>query len=407
MTAACRRFLSVSVTGVLVASMALPWFGFLSPAFAASHGTHPILIQGSGLDPARHLTVDSRAIHANFTGTHYLYVDDGGPGASGGPDSIEVFKITSAGSTRIQNFLTGAVQVSWFPGSNSLAYSKLHNCLILAAWNGFMESFRVSPVTHLVTTAVSHIPDPHGGNPEDVHINALETTAYMADATAKLSSWRIAVDCALTYLSTSTGGSGSEGYGNLALTRSTRLVSADTKNATIDTYALTATGGITLLKKAASQVSRPAGITVTGGKLFTGKADTGPATAQGGKYSAGTGAIAYFKGSPASDPGGFEGIPVLFDAANHTLVEGNVVSSRLSNFSVSGTPTTMAFASATSLAKSGFVDDLTKLQSTLFVNGVTSADIEACRLGAGGASGCASFATLTNKGGLSNGLAVT
>jgi len=97
---------------------------------------------------------------------------------------------------------------------------------------------------------------------------------------------------------------------------------------------------------------------------------------------------------------------VLFDATNHTLVEGNVVSSRLSNFSVSGTPTTMAFMSATSLAKSGFVDDLTQLQSTLFVNGVFSADIEACNLGTGGASSCASFATLTKTGGLSNGLAV-
>jgi hypothetical protein len=362
------------------------------------------MIQG-GAHPAHHLSVYQSASHVTFTGTHYLYVDDGGPGANGGPDSIEVFEITRAGATHLQNFLTGAVQVSWLPGSNDLAYSKRYDCLILAAWNRSIESFTVSATTHLVTGLVSQLADPNGGNPVDVHINAAGTIAYMADATAKLSSWGIGEDCTLTYLSTSTGGSGSEGYGNLALAGATRLVSADTKNATIDTYKLTSTGGITLLKKVPSQFSRPLGITVTDGRLFTGKISASPATAQGGKYSP-SGAITYFNGSPASDPGGFEGIPVLFDDEHHTLIEGNVISSRLSNFSVSGTPTTMAFTSATSLAKPGWVEDLTRLQSTLFVNGVFSADIEACSLGVGGASGCISFATLTNTGGLSNGLVV-
>lgn len=358
--------------------------------------------------PSAH--ANSAASVATFTGTHYLYADEGNGPWDSKPDNIEVFSITSSGSSHQQTKATGANQTIGLYGSNTLAIapqnSKHGDCLLLADYAGFVDSFSIL-ANHRVSSEVSHLADPiSGGTPGDVHVSTSGNLAYVADVTSSLSSWHIGAGCVLTAASTVSAGGG-KGYYNLAPVNATRLVAPDENNSTIDTFSLTSTGGMTLLNSVQSQVPFAGGVTVSSGGVFTGSTVAGPPSyAEAGQYVPSTGAVTFINGSPASDPTGHVGAAVLFDPTNRYLIEGNAESGTLANYSVLGSPPTLAFTSETPLAVAGgFPDQLTVLGATLIVNGRLNGDIEACQLTSGGASGCTTLVTLVNTG-KSNGLII-
>ncbi len=302
-------------------------------------------------------------------------------------------------------------------GTNRLSVSmmdKTHgDCLILLDTNGmappgYVDSFIINPDGSL-SPEISHLQVAGGGVPSDVHV--VGDIVYVTSPGVDLESYQVGAGCVLTFLAmTST----SQFYINFALVGSTELVAPDVNTGNIDTYTLGSGGAITYLASAAGQVSIPDGVAVQTvnqvNNVFTGTANGGTATVQGGQLDPASGALAFLQGSPASDSQGTNGISLAFANKDNLLIEGETLSASLGVYRVKpgvpGTPGSISFLMQTRLAQSGSVPQaFGQSGKSLFVDGGYNGDVEACTLSGKGVSGCITVVVLTNPGGYSSGVA--
>ncbi|HJT58808.1 MAG TPA: hypothetical protein VJ761_20025 [Ktedonobacteraceae bacterium] len=304
-------------------------------------------------------------------------------------------------------------------GANRLTVSekdKMHgDCLILAdsadfAGTGFFDSFAIRKDGSL-SPELSHIADPSGGHPSNLADNG--DVLYAMDDANTVLSISVGASCTLNILSTTTAHNGAF-YINFALVGSTELVAPDLNSGNIDVYTLGQGGAVTYLASTAGQIDLPDGIAVQTAKqvnnVFTGSADGGTATAQGGQLDPASGALAFLKGSPASDSNGINGITLAFDSKDNLLIEGETLSASLGVYRVKagvpGTPGSISFLEQTLLAQSGSAPQVFgQLGKTLLVDGGYNGDVEACTLSGKGVSGCETILVLTDPSGFSSGIA--
>ncbi|HET8852002.1 MAG TPA: hypothetical protein VFN02_05705, partial [Ktedonobacteraceae bacterium] len=200
-------------------------------------------------------------------------------------------------------------------------------------------------------------------------------------------------------------------YVSFALASLTRLVTANSNTGTIDTYTLTPSGGISLLKSVTGQISfQPDSVAVqtTGGSdVFTGQATFNPPLAQGGNENLSTGDISFLSGSPKRDPDFFnsDGAAVFVDNSDSLLVQGEQGSATLVLYSFTASSMMLKendifldfqFAEPTSFAQLGNI---------LFVNGGVGGDVEACPISSSGIPrfGCRTVAVLSDSSGFAGG----
>ncbi|HLJ66814.1 MAG TPA: hypothetical protein VKX16_05595 [Chloroflexota bacterium] len=400
-----RRLSSRAGTAAAVGVLAVA--GTAGTHATAAAGGHPASVAGASY-VRQHLVTDG-ALPSKGGSTHYMYVDEGYPGGGSGTDNIDVYTISGTKVTNTQTFATGADQTNAYFGSNTLALRAggggNTECLILAdIGHTMIRSYSVSTGGQ-ITGQVSAVADPNGYIPEDVVVSSNGSWAFLVDSSNYISTWDISSSCALTYASSSTGATDGPNYVNAALYSTTDLVATDQANQNFDTYSINpSTGALTFVASARSTLIEPDGITISGKDLFSGNL-FGPTSLQGGTYSP-SGTISNFTGSPAQDAKGPYGVPVAFDSKHSFAIEGDeAASSLLSNFHL--VKTTISFKGETKLqGKSEFTNALTVLGTQLFVDGVVNGDIEACKLGKSGATGCKTVAVLPNAAGYSGGLVI-
>ncbi len=191
-------------------------------------------------------------------------------------------------------------------------------CLVYTDFeNGFVDSFPIL-TTGGLGTEVSHLAI--GSFPVDAHISQNGKLVYVDSLVtlgppSLLSSYKLGAGCVLTPLSSFTATSNF--YVSLALLNPTRLLTADVDTGSLDTYALTPSGGISLLNSVPGQFttfpSQVASLRTRNGQheVFTGR--FGLPQAQGGLESLATGAITFLNGSPVSDPSGSNAASIYAD----------------------------------------------------------------------------------------------
>jgi hypothetical protein len=342
---------------------------------------------------------------------HFLYVDDGSC-----PDLIDVYRTTASGLVHIGAFFSGGCGSSTLFGTQDMAVTPANGahlvpCLVYTdLFHGLVESFPINANGSL-GSRVSHLAN---FDPIDVHISSDGNLVYVDSRPSSgsiLSSYSLGTACALTALTTL---STTHFYVSFALASLSDLVTVDSKTGTIDTYALTPIGGISLLNSVPGQIgvnfsSAPDSVAVqtTGGPdVFTGQASLSRPEAQGGQENLVTGAISFLTGSPASDTNPFSknGAATLFDNSDALLVQGEQYSNSLAVYSV--TAGNMAFKEETHLNPFGGGEPsaFAQLSNVLFVNTDFFGDVEACNLSSAGASGCVTVAILTNPYGIEAGI---
>jgi hypothetical protein len=380
------------------------------------------------------VTVNPNALSDTGPTIHYLYVEDGTR-----PNFIDVYAIKNSSLTHVGNFPTSSG--FYYPGGDAgwigandidvtLANAVHGPCLVLGDQGGvyqgrphqFVDSYTLNPDGSL-GPLVSSIEN-GGGQPADVHISKDGTLVYVSKPYLQLESYALGAGCALALLATlPTSLDTSQIYFSIVLDGPDRFVTINYYTGTIDTYALTSSGGMTLLASVPGQIaaSQNTGtgpnslalqtVSTSSGtvqNLFTGDATSGPPQAQGGQYNATTGTIAFLAGSPASDPSGSNGAAVFYDLKDSILVQGEQYSSSLGVYSVSagtpGTPGSISFLEHTPLAVSGDAPDIFVMSGpNLLVDSVHLGDIEACTPSI---SRCTTVAVLTYTSGYSQGMAL-
>ena len=340
-------------------------------------------------------------------GDPFLYVDDGSRF-----DLIDVFQVSTTSITFVGAFPTGGSFSSGFFGTQDIAVTPANGihttpCLVyIDNSNGFVDSFLINANGSL-GARVSRL---FNFNPIDVHISQDGTLVYVnsltSPNTSRLTPYSLGAGCALTALpSLST----THFYVSFALASLTRLVTVDSNTGTIDTYALTSSGGISLLNSVPGQISfQPDSVAVqtTGGSdVFTGQATFNSPRAQGGNETLSSGAISFLSGSPARDPDPFnsDGAAVLVDSTDSLLVQGEQGSASLVVYSF--TASSMALKQNDIFLDFQFAEptSFARLSNTLFVNGGVGGDVEACSISSSGVSGCRTVAVLSDSSGFAGG----
>jgi hypothetical protein len=332
---------------------------------------------------------------------HFLYVDDGSC-----YDSIDVYRITSTGLVHVGNYPTGGCQNGLGYGTQTIAASpatKSHGpCLAyIENGGGFVDSFPINADGSL-GAQVSHLADRLAS---DLHLSPTDQIVYVDSnplTATTFTSYSLGAGCVLTELVSLPTTSN---YFTFTLINAKRLVASDvctgSAPCTIDTYALTSTGGISLLNSVPGQLNftdvMAALTTHSGTDVFTDQ--LGASHAQGGQENLKTGAITFLSGSPAIDPSGNDGQALLGDADHLLLVQGEQFSGSLGVYKITpGQPGSMAFLQHVPLAvASDDPFDFARLDTTLFVNGGYNSDVEACLISSEGVSGCATVAIPTDR----------
>jgi len=347
----------------------------------------------------------------SVSGDPFLYVDDGSF-----VDLIDVFQVSTTSISFVGAFPTGGSFSSGFFGTQDIDVTPANGihtapCLVyIDNSNGFVNSFLINTNGSL-GARVSHLPNV---NPIDVHISQDGKLVYVnsltSSNTARLASYSLGAGCVLTALTTL---STTHFYVSFALASLTDLVTVDSNSNihTIDTYALTPSGGISLLKSVTGQISfQPDSVAVqtTGGSdVFTGQATFNPSLAQGGNENLSTGDISFLSGSPKRDPDFFnsDGAAVFVDNSDKLLVQGEQGSATLVLYSFTASSMALKendifldfqFAEPTSFAQLGNI---------LFVNGGVGGDVEACPISSSGIPrfGCRTVAVLSDSSGFAGG----
>jgi hypothetical protein len=412
-----RRFLRPMIVGTILLLLLIVT---ALPTFAASRqqsGGHPLSPVAFATAPrASHVVPNPSLVVGDKKSSHYLYVEDGGS-----PDSIDVYKIGKSGLTHVGNYPTNANNYSEvYIGTEKLAISKKDkthgNCLLLVDANnfsspGFIDSFSIK-ANGALSAEVSHVQVAGGGDPSEVHV--AKDTAYVDSPGTDFESYSVGAGCTLTFLSKA---SQSGTNIDFALVGSTELVAPDYSTGTIDTYTLGAGGAITFLKSTTSQISSPDGVAVQNAKtksgrvtnVFTGMIGT-PATTQGGQLNKKSGVISFLTGSPANDPNGNYGIPETFDGPDSLLIQGGYLSDSLGVYSVkaglSGKPGSISFLQHAALPNGDAPMGFVKFNTNLFVDILSSGNLDACTVSKTGVSGCAAVVRLTTTTPFSAGIAL-
>ena len=421
-----KLILTLAALVIMAAAVAVPLAfssGYSHAAPAQRHASNRGKPDGTPFRATRktrsvraHVHHDSfMASATSVSGDPFLYVDDGSSF-----DLIDVFQVSTTSIRFVGNFHpVGSSFSSGFFGTQDIAVTPANGihttpCLVyIDNSNGFVDSFTINATTGLPVALVSRLSN---FNPIDVHISQDGKLVYVNSLisanTSPLASYSLGAGCALTALVTLPTG---RFYVSFALASLTDLVTVDSNSNThtIDTYALTPSGGISLLKSVTGQISfQPDSVAVqtTGGSsedVFTGQATFNPPQAQGGNENLSTGAISFLSGSPQRDPDPFnsDGAAVFVDNPDSLLVQGEQGSATLVVYSF--TASTMAlkqndifldfqFAEPTSFAQLGNV---------LFVNGGVGGDVEACPISSSGIPrfGCRTVAVLSDSSGFAGG----
>lgn len=334
------------------------------------------------------------ALPSASSGTHFLYVDDGG----GIPDSIDVYKIGTT-LTHVGNFPTGGYINTAYYGATNIAVTT--GCLVYGDQAGFVDSYPINSNGSL-GTQVSHIALP--GVPSDIHINKNTGTVYVNMPSTEIASYGIGSGCTLTAESSVR----TFGYSFVTFgIAGNVLLAPDINSSTLATYTLGPGGTITALSTVTGQFANPDSVAVEQSNslfyVFTGQATYGHPFTQGGKLNTSTGAITFLHGSPAFDPKGEGGAGVIFDKIHHILIQAEQSSYTLANYSTASG--TLRFLNQTPMARSNRSPvTFAQLNTTLFV-AILYGPLEACTLTSQGATRCKFAARLTNDG-LETGMAI-
>ena len=337
----------------------------------------------------------------------FLYVDDGSSF-----DLIDVFQVSTIPISFVGAFPTGGSFSSGFFGTQDIAVTPANSthgpCLVyIDNSNGFVSSFPIN-ANGTLGGRVSHL---FNFNPIDVHISLDGTLVYVNSLsfsnTSRLTPYSLGAGCALTALpSLST----THFYVSFVLPALTRLVTVDSNTGHIDTYALTPSGGISLLNSVPGQIFQPDSVAVPTGvsDVFTGQATNNSPRAQGGLENPTTGAINFLSGSPVRDPDPFnsDGAAVFVDNSDSLLVQGEQGSASLVLYSF--TASSMALKQNNVFLDFRFAEPTTFAQrgNVLFVNGGVGGDLEACLISSSGIAfppGCQTVAVLSNTTGFAGG----
>lgn len=339
-----------------------------------------------------------------------LYVDDGACA-----DAIDVYTIHASGLVFVGAFPTGGgCAPSRFFGSQDLDVTPANDihgrCLVYAdLGNGFVDSFPIVAGGGL-GVLVSQLPN---SGADDVHIAHNGRLVYVNSPGSQLASYALGPGCTLTALATLPV---TNFYISVALINATRLVTVDSNTGTIDTFALTSSGGISLLNSVPGQIASPDSVAVLTrtakdhdpSDVFTGQATGSPPQAQGAREKLSTGALTFLGGSPASDPAGSNGAAVFADDDHLLLVQGEQLSNSLAVYKIGlGHPGSMAFLEETPLSPTGGLlpSAFARVDNTLFVETLFGGDVEACLItSSSGVSGCATAAVLPDTTGSMGGI---
>jgi hypothetical protein len=406
------RFLHPALIGAVLFSLLVLTAIPASAASRQQSSVNPAVLKASPHHTPVHVTANPHALRDAGPKIHYLYVEDGTC-----PDSIDVYAISHTTLTHVGNFPNSACTNFAYFGAQGIDVTSANSthgpCLVQGDQSGFVDSYTLNP-NGSIAPLVSSVPD--SATPSDVHISHDGQLVYVSSPGTDLESYALGAGCTLAARATV---STSHFYVSILLDGPKRFVTTDIYAGTIDTYALTASGGMTLLASVAGQIDFPDALALqtastssgTVQNLFTGSASGGQPQAQGGQYNTTNGTLAFLSGSPASDPSGSVGAAVFFDNADSLLVQGEQLSSTLGVYSVSagtpGAPGSMSFLEQTPLAVSSDNPTLFVMSGpNLFVDGLFNGDIESCHPSSSGVSGCTTAAVLTNTGGSSNGMVI-
>jgi hypothetical protein len=421
-----KLILTLAALVLMAAAVAVPLAlsgGYSHAAPAQRHASNRGKPDGTAFRATRKTRSVRAHVHHNsvmtsatsVSGDPFLYVDDGSFF-----DLIDVFQVSTTSIRFVGNFHPAFSSFSsGFFGTQDIAVTPANGihttpCLVyIDNSNGLVDSFRINATTGLPVSASQPLPNT---NPIDVHISQDGTLVYVNSLTpsntSQLASYSLGAGCVLTAKATLSTG---RFYVSFALASLTRLVTVDSNSNThtIDTYALTPSGGIgpLPLKSVTGQISfQPDSVAVqtTGGSdVFTGQATFNPPLAQGGNENLSTGDISFLSGSPKRDPDFFnsDGAAVFVDNSDSLLVQGEQGSATLVLYSFTASSMALKendifldfqFAEPTSFAQLGNI---------LFVNGGVGGDVEACPISSSGIPrfGCRTVAVLSDSSGFAGG----
>jgi len=417
-----KLILTLAALVLMAAAVAVPLAfssGYSHAAPAQRHASNRGKPDGTAFRATRKTRSVRAHVHHNsvmtsatsVSGDPFLYVDDGSFF-----DLIDVFQVSTTSIRFVGNFHPAFSSFSsGFFGTQDIAVTPANGihttpCLVyIDNSNGLVDSFRINATTGLPVAMVSQ---KSNFNPIDVHISSDGTLVYVnsltSSNTSRLAPYSLGAGCALTALMPVPT---THFYVSFALASLTRLVTVDSNTGHIDTYALTSSGGISLLNSVPGQISfQPDSVavqTMGGSDVFTGQATFNSPKAQGGNETLSSGAITPLSGSPQTDPDPFnsDGAAVFVDNSDKLLVQGEQGSASLVLYSF--TTSTMALKQNDVFLDFQFAEPTTfaQLGNVLFVNGGVGGDVEACLISSSGIGfpGCQTVAVLSDTSGFAGG----
>lgn len=322
----------------------------------------------------------------------YIYAEDGTC-----PDGIDVYSVTGTGVSHVENVSVGCSDGQYF-GEHQLAVATTPaDCLLLNDENGDVYSFAIDSSTGLIpatptSTAVT------GGTPGDLLVSG--STVYTADTgDHRIDVLTLGSGCSLTV--DSVNSTGTEYDTDIALAGAHTIVSDDYTSGDYVAYTLQSNGTLVETAKTPGQLAAPAGTAAQqiGSKtlVFTGEEATNPPSTQGATFDGAT--FTPLVGSPATstDPTSSGGYFVSLSSPNHLLLQGDVLSSQVGWFTVTGGG--LSYVGDTPLAQTGEQPaNFTVAGNDLLVPEILSGDVEACGLSTHGVSHCRVILATTGAG---------
>jgi hypothetical protein len=324
------------------------------------------------------------------TGSHFLYVDDGGPTSN----RISGYQITRQGlvPTPGSPYPTGGDTDGFMAnGFNQIATSAINgSCLFhtedqFGTLQGQVESFSVNPATGALTE-VSIIKLPGWSAPGgDVHVSADGKYVYVAQwaqlgGAYYLNALTVGSGCALT-LVTHILSAGS--FFSIALVGRDGLLGVDTYGGKLDMYRISNGTQLTLASSTPSQIALPLGAAAGRVRRQTDVFSSGGLTISASEAEAhtvnGQGLLGDVPGSPATDSSGIGGEWVWFDPVHQQVIVSEEYSNTPGIFGAKGGALT--FLSQAPVVGTG-PGPATQLGTVLFVD---SSGVNACILAVGSA----------------------
>ncbi len=359
--------------------------------FVSSPGRAPSAVIATGRALANSLS--------GVTGTHYLYVDDGGcnPNANN-DDYIYAYSVTSSGATQIQTFLSSAdncppTNVGYWYGANPLgvvaANSSHGPCLVVTDLIGKdVQTYNINPSTGKITSAGGTVATGTPGGPDDVQpLNATYaavTTHYGVNIVS------VGASCVPKLTGHVTAPSGHEYVSGAWANSGAQFIEPDFENGGVDVYKFNANTGAVAFVKANSGILQSARSAASNGnQVFVGQ-DEGPPVCPMSGIVTSTGAYTSQQQNCEND--GVGGSTSWWDGYNY--LNGENYSAAIGIYSgcchTSGAPFTSLDEAPLAYTHS-YVQDFQQSGTTLFVDDGLGGYVDACVVAKNSVSSCSTI----------------